>query len=207
MGIGGLGTVGIPKKIGWNTGFTGGVALLGFFGCKLLAASLASTRRSSRYAIAKTSKAFDGMYLRSSFLDGVRELVFDCCCNEVCYCVYILKGRIIYAVAQPKETFPYLTALGNINRQGLAILWWEKKHVFEVWGHEGEDNLVDVELDSILRSQGDVSIVSVDEWVRRCRSAVDHGRDCTFKLYAQQALEVGLSAKDKILVKEKMLLS
>ena len=48
--------------------------------------------------------------------------------------------------------------------------------MFEIWGCKGEDNLVNVELDSIWRSEGDVSIFDVDKWVRRCRSAVVHGR-------------------------------
>ena len=49
--------------------------------------------------------------------------------------------------------------------------------MFEVWGCKGEDNLVDVELDSIWRSEDDVSVVNVDKWVRRwCRSAVVHAR-------------------------------
>lgn len=48
--------------------------------------------------------------------------------------------------------------------------------MYEVWGRKGEDNLVDVELDSILRSEDNVRIISVDEWVRRYRSAVVHGR-------------------------------
>ena len=46
--------------------------------------------------------------------------------------------------------------------------------MFEIWGREGEDNLVDVELDSVWRSEDDVSIFNVDKWVR-CRSAVVHG--------------------------------
>ena len=48
--------------------------------------------------------------------------------------------------------------------------------MFEVWGRKGKDNLVDMELDFILRSENDISIISVDEWVRRCRGAVVHGR-------------------------------
>ena len=48
--------------------------------------------------------------------------------------------------------------------------------MFEIWRREGEDNLVNVELDSIWRSEDDVSIFNVDKWVRRCRSGVVHGR-------------------------------
>jgi hypothetical protein len=70
--------------------------------------------------------------------------------------------------------------------------------VFEVWRRiVGGGKLVDVEFDSILRSQDDVNIVSVDEWVRRCGSAVVHGR-----LHVLCTARPG-GAEEKILVKRK----
>lgn len=74
--------------------------------------------------------------------------------------------------------------------------------MFEIWGRIAEEKLVDVKLDSIMRSQDDVSIVSFDEWVTGCRSAVDHGR--LHVLYATRP-GGGTRCIDKTLVKKKML--
>lgn len=76
--------------------------------------------------------------------------------------------------------------------------------MFEVWGHKGEDNLVYVELDSILRSKDNVSVVSVDPWVRRCRGTVGHG-GLHVLCAARDLKRYYISAVEKTLVKEKML--